>query len=70
MSRTDAISRLSDLLGGHHDVAVRLADALRTEHGTWEEVMKAALMMDDGAFFELASALTRDAGLLDVSGAR
>ena len=60
MTRTDAISRLSDLLGGHRDVAVRLADALRTEHGTWEDVLVAALIMDDGAFFELASALIAD----------
>ena len=60
MTRTDAISRLSDLLGGHHDVAARLADALRTEHGTWEDVLVAALIMDDGAFFELASALIAD----------
>ena len=60
MTRTDAISRLSDLLGGHRDVAVRLADSLRVEHGTWEEVLKAALIMDEGAFFDLASALIAD----------
>ena len=60
MTRTEAISRLADLLGGHYDVAVRLADALRTEHGTWEEVTAAAASMPEAEFFALASTLIAD----------